>query len=219
MTHRTALLFDLDGTLLDTALDLGACLNQLLMDEGRPPLPLSTIRPWVSLGTQGMLAGAFPERQESERERLRPPFLKLYQDRIAAETRPFPGIAELLEQLQTLNIPWGVVTNKPAMLTLPLLRALALPWYPGTVVCGDTTPHAKPHPEPLWHACRELGVSPDRCVYVGDAEKDIQAARRAGMPGLVASFGYIAPHDRIDAWGAAAIIDHPRDIGRWVGLC
>lgn len=225
MSHLTppaqgtaAVLFDLDGTFADTAPDMGRALNRLREAEGHPPLPMASIRPQVSHGARGLLWLGFGlEPGDRDYERLRQDFLGLYQDDLARGTRLFPGMGELLDQLEGLGLPWGIVTNKPGWLTDPLLRTLG--WYEraACVVSGDTTPHPKPHPEPLWHACRLLGVAPARTWYVGDAERDIAAGRAAGTRTLVALFGYLGETDRPERWGADGLLDHPGDILYWVG--
>jgi phosphoglycolate phosphatase len=210
-------LFDLDGTLLDTAPDLAWVLNQVLRKHGRKPLPLEEIRPEVSHGTRGMIRAGFGIGPEApEFEPLRQEMLTLYQDNLARRTRLFDGMDELLQSLESHGIPWGVVTNKPSWLTDPLMEQLALASRAACIVSGDTTAHSKPHPEPMFHACRLLGIQPARCLYVGDAERDISAGRSAGMRTLVAGFGYLSEQDRPRDWGADGLVNSPGEIWTWL---
>lgn len=214
-----AVLFDLDGTFADTAPDMGRALNRLLEMKGRSPLPLATIRPHVSHGARGLVRLGFGlEPGEPDYDRLRQGFLDLYREDLARDTRLFPGMAELLAELEERDLPWGIVTNKPGWLTEPLLRTLG--WYEraACVVSGDTTPHTKPHPEPLRHACRQIDAVPARTWYLGDAERDIAAGRAAGIRTLVALFGYLGEADRPAHWGADGSIEHPGDLLGWIGV-
>jgi phosphoglycolate phosphatase len=218
MTIR-AVLFDLDGTLADTAPDLAAALNRLLAEHGRAPVPLARARPVTSSGARGMLRVGFgiaPEHPDYDVLKAR--FLDLYAERLCGETRLFDGIAELLAALEERSVAWGVVTNKPERFTLPLLDALALRARAACVIGGDTAARAKPHPDPLLHAVRTLGVAPGRCLYVGDDLRDVQAARAAGMPVVAAAYGYLGedegnPH----AWGADAVVGHPLEVLNHLG--
>jgi len=213
-----AVFFDLDGTLLDTAPDMGGALNTLLAEEGRPPLPPERIRPAVSHGATALVRLAFglgPEHGERF-ERLRQRFLALYRRRLARETRPFPGMEAALRALEEAGVYWGVVTNKPARFTEPLLEALGLAQRAACIVSGDTAPARKPDPRPLLHACGVTGVLPEECVYVGDARRDVEAAHAAGMPALVALFGYLDGADDPAAWGAEALVDSPAALVDWV---
>ncbi len=210
-------LFDLDGTFADTAPDLAQALNRLLAEEGRPSLPFEKIRPVVSYGSPGLLQLGFEIGPgEPGYERLRARLLELYAKDLCRATRLFPGVAELLVECARRGVGWGIVTNKPAFLTEPLLAALAPPVPPACVVSGDSTPHRKPHPEPLLAACAQAGRRPEECLYVGDAERDIEAGRRAGMKTLVALFGYIREDDDPSRWGADGTIRAPREILRWL---
>ena len=211
-----AVLFDLDGTLLDTAPDMAAAINALRVEQGLEPLPFATVRPFVSHGANALVRLAFPEVPEPEFGVLRERFLAIYRECLAAETTLFAGMEDLLGALEGARVPWGIVTNKPTWLTEPLLEALELRARIGSLVCGDTFPERKPHPRPLLHAASELGIAPQSCVYVGDAERDIVAARAAGMFSLVARFGYIGPADDIHAWSADGHIDSPLDVLNWV---
>ena len=210
-------LFDLDGTLLDTAPDLAAALNAVLRANGREPLPFEAIRPVVSHGGRALIEPGFGlDPGHPEFEPLRRQLLDHYQAHIADRTRPFPGMEAVLETLEARGIDWGVVTNKPGWLTEPLLQKLGLLDRAACVVSGDTLAERKPHPAPLLHACELTGESPSRCLYVGDAQRDIEAGRNAGMPTLVALFGYFLAGDRPETWGADALIEHPAGILDWL---
>jgi phosphoglycolate phosphatase len=212
MTIR-AVLFDLDGTLADTAPDLAGALNALLVERGLPPVPVAEARPVTSSGARGMLkVGLGIEPGHAEYESLKARFLDLYAERVCVETRLFAGIAELLAGLEERAIAWGVVTNKAERFTRPLLETLALLERAACVVGGDTTGRAKPHPDPLLHAAQRVGLDPTRCLYVGDDLRDVQAARAAGMPVLAAAYGYLGVDGDPHAWGADAVIDHPLEI-------
>jgi phosphoglycolate phosphatase len=214
---RTALLLDLDGTLLDTAPDMGGALNLLRVEAGREPLTLASIRPVVSHGAIRLVSLGFPEASGAEFERLRLRFLELYSQNLALRTELFPGIEPVLDELERLGLPWGVVTNKPGWLTDPLLAALGLDHRASCVVSGDTVAERKPHPLPLLHAAGLVGVAPAHCVYVGDAERDIQAGRAAGMTTVVAAYGYISAEDDPAGWHPTGIIAEPGELLEWVG--
>ena len=211
-------LFDLDGTLLDTAPDLAAALNRLRREQGELELPFALIRPTVSHGSPAMLKASFGvDADHPLYAELNQRFLALYQEFIAVETVLFPGMAEVLAHLEARAIPWGVVTNKPGFLTEPLLKALGLWARAVCVVSGDTLDKRKPDPEPLWYACEQAGVDPGRSLYVGDAERDVQAGNRAGMFALAAEFGYLDAEDRPHEWGAAGVLSQPTDLLQWLG--
>jgi N-acetyl-D-muramate 6-phosphate phosphatase len=210
-------LFDLDGTFADTAPDLAHALNTLLAEEGRAALPFETIRPEVSHGSTGLLKLGFGlSAADPEFPRLRQRLLDLYAGDLCRHTRPFPGITELLDALAAHGLNWGIVTNKPGFLTDPLLEKMRLPVPPACVVSGDTTPNHKPHPEPMLLASRRCGSEPARCLYVGDAERDIQAGHAAGMKTLIALFGYIGSHEKPETWGADGLIRHPEEVLNWL---
>lgn len=216
MTINTVL-FDLDGTLADTAPDLAFALNRLLDEEGRAPLPFERIRPHVSHGGTALIRLGFavgPEHADFPRLRLR--FLDIYRDNIVYQTRLFPGVAELLEKIEDRGLRWGVVTNKPGWLTDPLMQALNLTTRAACIVSGDTTAKAKPHAEPMLYACAVAGCPATSCVYVGDAERDVEAGKKAGMRTLVALFGYIGADDPPEEWGADALIEGPLEVLEWV---
>jgi phosphoglycolate phosphatase len=210
-----AVLFDLDGTLVDTAPDMGGALNNLMIEQGLEPLPLESIRPYVSQGglvlTRMGFGGKVPE---AEIEPLRQRFLQHYHAIVADRSRLFEGYEAILGELEARLMPWGIVTNKPDWLTHPLLEQLDLARRAGVVIGGDTLEHRKPHPLPLQVAAERLQVDCSNCVYVGDDERDIVAARAAGMKSLVAAYGYIEEGTRIEAWNADGTIDQPDDLLR-----
>jgi phosphoglycolate phosphatase len=208
-----SVLFDLDGTLIDTAPDLAAALNHILEEEGIAPLPYETIRPNVSRGGLVLTKLAFdPHRSESEIEPLRQRFLDRYLKNIAIHSKLFDGYQEVLEQFKRRHIGWGVVTNKPGWLTDPLMQALGLHQQSTVTISGDTTAQRKPHPLPLLTAARAMTVSPEECIYVGDDPRDIVAGKAANMTTVIARFGYITDDSDLASWQADAIIDHPQQI-------
>ena len=212
-------LLDLDGTLADTAPDLALALNALRAEQGIPALPFEAIRCRVSQGSRALIRLAFALKDtEAAFERLRQRFLELYHAHLARETRLFPGMPDVLDALEATGMRWGIVTNKPAWLTEPLIEALGLAQRAVCVVSGDTTANCKPHPEPLLHAARLAGCKPCQCLYVGDSRLDVEAGREAGMTTLVALFGYIDPADDPSRWGADGMVAHPAEILRWLNL-
>jgi phosphoglycolate phosphatase len=213
-----AILFDLDGTLLDTAPDMTGAVNELLVEEGRAALPFAQLRPHVSHGSHGLVRIAFGDADPVEFQRRRARFLELYAQRLTTATTPFAGIDEVLETLEAAACPWGIVTNKPGWLTEPLLAHLGLARRAACVVSDDTLPERKPHPSPLLHAAAQLQIEAHHCLYVGDAERDMQAAAAAGMAAVIARYGYIGAHDALDSWGAHAQIDHPLELIELAGV-
>jgi phosphoglycolate phosphatase len=211
-----AVLFDLDGTLLDTAPDMSAALNELRRLEGRAPLAAQKIRGYVSHGSTALVRLGFPEAVDQAFEALRARFLEIYSRCLARDTRLFPGAAELLGHLEHHGVRWGVVTNKPGWLTEPLLALMGLRTRAGVIVSGDTLPERKPHPGPLLYAAEQLHVAPAQCLFVGDAERDVLAARAAGMRALVARFGYIAPGEEPRNWPAHGWIDDLSSVREWL---
>lgn len=211
-----AVLFDLDGTLLDTAGDLAQALNRLRAQRALPPLEYGRIRSFVSHGSSALVRLAFPSAPEAEFLKLRERLLELYAAAICVHTRPFPGMLELIAHLERDGAQWGIVTNKPAAYTEPLLEAIGLATRAGVVVSGDTLAERKPHPRPLLYAAERLGIDPRECVYVGDAERDVLAARAAGMRAVVACFGYLGAGDDPRAWPADAWVDAPLEIYDWL---
>ena len=213
-----AVLFDLDGTLADTAPDLARALNALLVEHGRAPIPIEVTRPLTSSGARGMIQAGFGLTPGSAQyESLKTRFLELYGASICVETRLFAGIDELLRALEQREVRWGVVTNKLDRFTRPLLDALELTSRAACIVSGDTVARAKPHPDPLLHASRALALDPAACLYVGDDLRDIQAARAAGMPILAAGYGYLGDEGDPHEWGADAVIDHPLETLNFLG--
>jgi len=205
-----AVLFDLDGTLVDTAPDLGYALNLQRAQHGLPPLADEIIRPQASHGARGLLGVGFDlQPDDLPFARMREEFLQLYADNICRHSRPFPGILDLLAELDARGLKWGVVTNKPARFTEPLMSILDLAERAACIVSGDTCPQPKPHPAPMLAAAELCGAAPAQCLYLGDAERDIQAARAAAMPALVAAWGYLDSADQPHTWGAHAQIHHP----------
>lgn len=216
MTGPAALLLDLDGTLLDTAPDMGGALNLLRAEHGLEPLPAERIRPVVSHGAMRLVALGFPDASGQRFEELRQRFLALYAENLALGTQLFPGFEAVLANLEARDLPWGIVTNKPGWLTDPLLAALGLDGRAACTVSGDTVAERKPHPLPLLHAASLIGVEPARCVYVGDAERDIQAGRAAGMTTLVAAYGYLASDEDPRRWQPDGVVQAPRDLLDWM---
>ncbi len=211
MSDLHAVFFDLDGTLADTAPELAAALNAVRRDEGLPPLPFETIRPVVSHGGAALVRLGFPEAEGARFEALRQRLLDHYQAGLGQATPLFPGMARVLAALEARGLPWGVVTNKPAWLTDPLMAALGLARRAAAIVSGDTCPRKKPHPDPLLHACRLSGVAPEASLYLGDARRDIEAGRAAGMTTAVALWGYLEQDDDPRHWGAHHHLEHPED--------
>jgi phosphoglycolate phosphatase len=207
-----AVLFDLDGTLLDTAPDLVRALNEVRREQGREPLPFELARTQVSHGSSGLIRLGFPDLSGEPLEALRMRLLDLYSLHLAVGTRLFEGCQQVLDHLAEREMPWGIVTNKPAFLTQPLLAALQLQHLAACVVSGDTLPQRKPHPAPLQLAASQIGIDPVHCLYVGDAERDVQSARAAGMTVLVARYGYLGPADDPVAWAPDGHIDSPLQI-------
>ena len=217
MSEADTVLFDLDGTLVDTAPDMGYALNALLRERGREPLAPEVIRPWVSHGSRGLIFLGFGEQPGGPRfDEYKARFLELYENRVCVESSVFEGMDRVIDHLDGHEVPWGIVTNKPDYLTQPLLKALDLRDRTGCVVSGDTVTERKPHPEPLLYACRQMRRNPRTCVYVGDAQRDVEAGTRAGMSTLVALFGYLGTDDKPAEWGATGLVREPAEIIGWV---
>ncbi len=212
-----AVLFDLDGTLLDTAPDLAKALNHVLLHNGRQPLPYENIRRVVSHGGRALIELGFGfESEVADFEQLRQQLLAYYKENICVHTQLFSGMPEVLDALEKHAITWGIVTNKPGWLTNPLLRELDLFHRAACVVSGDTLPERKPHPAPLLYACTLIGAEPNTCLYVGDAERDIEAGRNAQMQTMAALFGYLLENDQPETWGADTLIKAPSEILDWL---
>jgi N-acetyl-D-muramate 6-phosphate phosphatase len=209
-------LFDLDGTLLDTAHDMMNALNKLRAEENREPLPYEKVRCQVSHGANALVKLSFGELSATEHEVMRQRLLDIYRKQLARHTVLFEGGDEMLRDLERRGLHWGIVTNKPAWLTDPLLVEVGLHTRARAVVSGDTLPQRKPHPLPLLHAAETMGIKPEECVYVGDAERDMQAAQAAGMFALVAGFGYLGEDDRADQWFSHGWLDTPLDLLEWL---
>ncbi len=212
-------LFDLDGTLVDSAPDLGGAGNDLRIRRGLDPLPLSTFRPLTGTGARGMLRVALQmDPEHPEFEATRDEYLDIYADRLTRHTTLFDEVHAVLQTLEQRGLPWGVVTNKHSCFAEPLLEALQLSTRAAVLICGNTLPRAKPHPDPLLEAARRVGVPPQDCVYVGDDLRDIQAGRSARMPTVAAAWGYLGNGDPIEHWGADHLIYSPAELLKLPGL-
>jgi phosphoglycolate phosphatase len=208
-----AVLFDLDGTLADTALDLGYALNEQRRRHGLAPLPHEQLRPYASHGVRGLFEVGFNLMpQDPSFSTMREEYLQLYTTNLCRLTCLFQGMAETLQQLEQHDIPWGVVTNKPARFTDPLMTALNLSNRAASIISGDTCAHPKPHPEPLLCASREIGLPPEQFAYIGDAQRDMEAAIAAGMCPIIARYGYLGPNDHPEEWGASNMIESPLEL-------
>ncbi len=206
-------LFDLDGTLIDTAPDMAAALDILCREENQPVLPYEQVRPVVSNGSAALIKLAFGDVKDEKRlQHLKQRYLDIYQRNICIDSSPFNGIEAVLDHIERNGLNWGVVTNKPGWLTIPLMDSLQLVQRAATIVSGDTTENSKPHPDPMHHACDEARSKSDECMYVGDARRDIEAGKNAGMKTLVANYGYIESNEDVNTWGADAIINTPEEI-------
>lgn len=207
------MLFDLDGTLIDSAPDLAGACNDMREAHGLEPLPFERLRPLVGSGARGMVGAGFSVAPgDSCYLALRDEFLQRYEARMTQATHVFADIAELLAALGCDGMAWGIVTNKAARFAEPLIAALGFAGTASAIVCGDTTAHAKPHPAPLLEAARRANVAAADCVYVGDDQRDVVAGRAAGMATVVASWGYLGAGEPIEAWGADAVIDRPAQL-------
>ncbi len=208
-----AILFDFDGTLADTAPDLGHALNRQRIARGLPELPIAQIRSQASAGSRGLLGLGFNIKPgDSDYESMRDEFLDFYTQRLCHDTCLFPGVDELLNQLETRNLPWGIVTNKPARFAHPLIQMLGLAQRVACVICGDETANTKPHPEPLLTASNKMAIAPANCIYLGDDIRDVQASLAADMQPIVARYGYLGNDRPPETWGARYLIDHPKEL-------
>ena len=207
-----AVLFDFDGTLADTAPDLAAAVNRMLLENGHAALPVERLRPFASAGARGLVQAAFGVKPgDAEYAALRETFLEYYGERCCDKVRLFPGIAELLAELRRRKIAWGIVTNKSTRFTERIVAKLEL--EPDCVACGDTTPHLKPHPAPLLHAATQLKLQPGQCCYLGDDLRDMKAAHAAGMRAIAVEWGYHHPdHGGPGTWEAAVVLSHPLEL-------
>ena len=216
MRPLKAVLFDLDGTVLDTAPDMVGALNRLRQEEHLAPLPYAQVRCGVSHGAARVVGIGFPGVPPEKNAALQRRFLDIYRDALAVDTRLFPGMAQVLDALDAARLRSGIITNKAAYLTEPLLEQLNLRSRFACVVSGDTLTVRKPHPQPLLHAAELAGVAADECIYVGDAERDIQAAHAAGMPGLVANYGYLRDDEDSRTWRGDGYLEQPLDLLEWL---
>lgn len=208
-----AVLFDLDGTLIDSAPDLGAAADQMRLARGLPSLPFELYRPMAGAGARGMLGVAFGlSPLDAGYDALRDEFFVNYAACMTQRTAAFEGVHELIEQIRLRHLHWGVVTNKATRFTDPLTRSMPLFASAGAIVSGDTTPHAKPHPEPLLEAARRMRVAPEQCLYVGDDERDVVAGNAAGMKTVAANYGYLGNQAEVGTWGAHAQINSPLEL-------
>lgn len=213
MKNINTVLFDLDGTLVDTAPDMVAALDVLCKEEDKNILPFNEVRPYVSNGSVALVKLVFGDDLEEERlNRLKTRYLDIYKDNVAKQSKLFDEMSDVLEQLEKKNIKWGVVTNKPEWLTRPLLQALKLDKRAACIVSGDSTDNRKPHPEPMHYACELAGSNPQECIYVGDASRDIAAGNHAGMKTIIALYGYINRDDNPAEWNADESIAKPSEI-------
>lgn len=214
-----AVLFDLDGTLIDSAPDLAGAGNDMRAARGLAVLPLAHYRPMVGSGARGMVDRALGvQPDDPEFAALRDEFLQRYEGRMTQETVVFPEMVHLLTALRERSAPWAIVTNKATRFSVPLVAAIGLLQDAATLVCGDTTPHVKPHPAPLLEAARRIGFEPAHCVYVGDDRRDVQAGRAAGMSTVAVRWGYLGVDEPVEAWGADHIIDSPMDLLKLLAL-
>lgn len=214
-----AVLFDLDGTLIDSAPDLAGAANDLRAEHGLPPLPFLALRSMVGSGARGMVGVAFGVRPGDESfELLKDAFLVCYARRLLDETRVFDAVAPVLAALDRSGTPWGIVTNKATRFAEPVIAGLGLQARAAVFIAGDTTPHTKPHPAPLLEAARRMGLDAGDCVYIGDDARDIQAGRSAGMATLAAAWGYLGQGEHIDSWGADRVLQWPNELLNWMEL-
>ena len=219
MKNYQSILFDLDGTLLDTAPDRVAALNSVLLAHGEPVLALEAARPYVSRGARGLLQRGFGLREDApDYASYVEEFIGFYRKALCEQTTLFDGMSELLHHLDEANCPWGVVTNKVTSLSEPLLRQINLYDRMQVLVCGDTLAEKKPSARPLLHACDLAGMRPEQCIYAGDDPRDIQAANAAGMLSVAVRYGYYDKSDPPDDWGADIVIDHPRELAPLLGI-
>lgn len=214
----SCVLFDLDGTLLNTAPDLTTALNKALAHFDFPEVSVDLITPYISYGAAVMIDTALQQNNVSEVQKaeILEWLLNYYENHIAVNTRLYAGMSELLLTLEENDIPWGVVTNKRERMTHPLMHALDLSKRSACIICGDTTAYSKPHPEPMLTACRQIQVSPEECLYIGDAQHDITAGKAVNMKTLAVTYGYLKPDDKPQDWGADALIHHPAEILDWI---
>jgi N-acetyl-D-muramate 6-phosphate phosphatase len=212
-----AIFFDLDGTLIDSAPDLAAAADKLRIDRGLPSIAYERYRPMAGAGARGMLQIAFEMKPDhADYEAFREEFYVNYENDLTARTFAFDGVVQLLEAIRNQSMPWGIVTNKSKRFTNPLVAQMPLLQGAAAVISGDTTPHTKPHPEPVLAAARMAGLDPKQCWYVGDDRRDIESGRAAGMLTIAANWGYLGEH-AVHEWGADAVADQPVDLLHMLG--
>lgn len=209
---KQAVLFDLDGTLIDTAPDMAQVLVDMIEEHGGADLPYDTVRSVVSNGSLGLVRLGFPDRSDTEQRKLQAEYLERYDRHDHGSSHLFPGLGDLLASLETAGRPWGIVTNKPTSMTRSLLKTLGLEDRASSVVCGDTLPQRKPDPAPLLLASEQTAVPPGDTIYVGDAARDIEAGRAAGMATIAAAYGYIVEGDSASEWQADAVASDTREL-------
>ena len=208
-----AVLFDLDGTLADTALDLGGALNTMLREQGLPEVSMDEIRPMASHGASGLLKlGMNLDKTDPNHARLRQQYLDTYETCFDKDTVLFEGIDALIQAIHARGLKWGIITNKPHTFTYRLVPQLGFSVAPDVVVSGDTTAEAKPSTKPMFYACEQINIAPEACLYVGDAERDMQAGKNAGMKTVLVSWGYIHADDKTEEWPADSVIDTPEQL-------
>jgi 2-phosphoglycolate phosphatase len=210
-------LFDLDGTLIDSAPDLAGAANAMRVARGRPALALEALRPMVGSGARGMVGIAFGAKPgDADYDALRDEFLARYAAGLLERTAVFAAVAPVLDRLDAAGLRWGIVTNKAERFTHPIVAGLGLDRRAAVVICGDTTPHSKPHPAPLLEAARRAGVTAAECIYVGDDHRDVMAGRAAAMATLVAAWGYLGQAEPVHAWQADAVLSDPDELLQWL---
>lgn len=208
-----AVLFDLDGTLIDSAPDLGAAVDKMRVDRGMSSMPLAHYRHMAGAGARGMISLAFGYTPDHpDYEAMKEEFFRNYESCMTERTFAFEGVAQMIAALVAAKLPWGVVTNKSKRFAEPLTQAMPLFKSSAVLICGDTTPHAKPHPEPLLEAARRLGLDPSACIYVGDDERDIVAGHAAQMKTVAATYGYLGAQGDVEKWQADAQIQSPSEL-------
>ena len=212
----SCVLFDLDGTLVDTAPDLIACLNVALLEHDFSAVDAVSVKPFISLGAMAMINASVPELQEVKKAELLDTMLSCYEQNIVKHTVFFEGMEETLNTIEALGLKWGVVTNKRERFTNPLMAALNLTHRAACIISGDTASHPKPHPAPMLAACQKAQVKPEHCVYIGDAQHDITAGKAVNMKTLAALYGYLKPNDQPETWGADELIVSPAHLLSWI---
>jgi phosphoglycolate phosphatase len=212
-------LFDLDGTLVDSALDLAGAINELRLARGLEVLPYEQLRPVVGSGARGMVGAAFGLAPgDAGYDMLKDEFLDRYACRLLQDTELFASMPAVLQHLEAHALPWGIVTNKALRFAEPLVQGLRLHQRAAVLIGGDSTPFTKPHPQPLLEAARRIGIAPAQCVYIGDDRRDMLAGRAAGMATVAAAWGYLGVGETVDDWGADAILHAPGALLDWLGL-